>query len=313
VAVIVVVGLRRSGTTALWRSFQQLPEFIGLYEPFNPKLARPTAVDHKQVWADLRAIAARDPVEFARLCTPIAPIDEASDVMSAANADYLRWLLDGAASSNVVLSMVRCGFKLRALHNLVGPSVLLHISREPVAWIASHLHPTEQGSSYAQQRLRARLPVVRERSMPRDYALDRVVASPAFTARLDATGISAARFRRLTAAQRLYLLWLLHERQVQADGRAVWPAAQRLVSHAEFVSAPAPVVADALTLAGVVADSAAIQQATEHVRAYRPAGAPASVSARIARDVAALKADTAIDTSLTAPLATLHGAGADAA
>jgi hypothetical protein len=222
-------------------------------------------------------------------------------------------LLEQAQSPNVIVSMTRCGFKLRELRQAIGSSTLLHVSREPVGWIRSHLFPTERGWSYARQRLISRLPLLRGRAMPRDYSLDVVVASPAFAELLGEAGVSPRNFRRLTAAQRLHLLWLLHEKRVELDASAAWDGSRKLISYGEFVRAPEHVVVEALALAGVEASERAIHDACAHVRAFDAFRPPASITRRIARDLADLRLDPAIDTSLTAGLAQLHGAPANAA
>ena len=312
-ATIVVVGLRRSGTTALWRSFRQLPGFVGLYEPFNPKLGRPSASDRKDVWADLRALTGDDRATFAGRFAPILPADEASDGLSPDNATYFRWLLDRATSPAVVLSLTRCGFKLPALRPLLGASTVVHISREPVAWIRSHLFPSEQGLSYARQRLLSRIPVLRDRTMPRDYGLDAVVASPAFRQRLGMARVPAASFERMTPAQKLYVLWMLHERAVELDAASAWPGAHMLVSHQQFSAAPEQVVTEALALAGVDVERDAIHRAAAHVREFDPNPPPAGVTRRIQRDVDRLRRDPAVEVALTADLARLHSLSAHAA
>lgn len=220
-STVLIVALRRSGTTALWRCFQRLQGFSGFDEPFNPKL-RSLPRDHpKGTRRDLLDVHDSNADEWPHVFIPIEPEDEATPELDTRAEVYLRWLMAKASTAHVILDVTRCGFKLAALKRVLGSCVLVHLSRDPIEWVRSHLYPSERGWSYRRQRMLARISGFRTECMPRDYALDRVVGSPHFQQRLSAWGVEQFDFDRLTAIQKLYLLWLLHETSVSRDRKSV--------------------------------------------------------------------------------------------
>lgn len=267
--LVLILGLRRSGTTALWRCFQQITDFTGFDEPFNPRL-RELPRDHpKGTLPDLLAVADRDLGGFLDRFAPIDASEEGDPTLTARQSAYLSWLVDQASDRNVVIDETRCGFKVRELANTLEPAVVIHLSRTPSAWIQSHMLPSEKGVSYVRQRCRSRLTDLRTRRLPRDYGLDRVGSSASFEGRLVEAGVSIARFNRLKAVEKLYLLWLLHENEIAISGREVWGGRYRQLVYADFVEDPNKHVGEALAAGGIEASPAAVLEACRHVDSYR--------------------------------------------
>ena len=71
---LIILGLRRSGTTIFWEIFRQDPRLVCYDEPFNELLL--TLPDGRQIYAKM---GLSDPgPDFSRVPAPNRPYDEAS-------------------------------------------------------------------------------------------------------------------------------------------------------------------------------------------------------------------------------------------
>jgi hypothetical protein len=139
---IVILGLRRSGTTAVWRIFRQSEALVAFDEPFNPKLQELPAEHCKQTRKEFIEIYKRDPAAFKKYFAPVHIEQETEPGLTLDQIRYLGFLLDGVG--HAVLDVTRCHNKIAALREAIGPSVLIHLFRDPVSWVSSHLIPSDR-------------------------------------------------------------------------------------------------------------------------------------------------------------------------
>lgn len=149
---IVVVALRRSGTTALWRLLRQDPRHTCYDEPLSPLLARLPANNAKGTWDEFIALRARDPGLWAARFAPVPRAEELAPGLTAAQAAYLRFL---AAAGPVVIDETRATGKLAGLRAVFGPAVCVHLYRHPVAFASSHMIASQNRRPFRRQLHRA--------------------------------------------------------------------------------------------------------------------------------------------------------------
>lgn len=142
---IIIVGLRRSGTTVFWRIFRQDPRFLCFDEPFNPILMDLPRNGAKGTRDEFIEIFRNDPDLFWRKFREISPLEELHHKFTSQQAEYLKWLSEMKA--NVVLDTTRCYRKLADLREILPEAYIIHLHRCPSAWAYSHLIPSEAGSA----------------------------------------------------------------------------------------------------------------------------------------------------------------------
>lgn len=138
---IIIVGLRRSGTTALWKLFRQDPSYTCYDEPFGVRL-RELPQDHaKGVRHEFITLFNRDPDLFRSVYAPIPRGQETTRGMTPAQRAYLGYLL---GAGPVVVDVTRCHGKIADLHTQAPDAVLVHLYRKPAAFVTSHLLPSDR-------------------------------------------------------------------------------------------------------------------------------------------------------------------------
>ena len=80
---LMIAGLRRSGTTALWQTLRAHPELTAFDEPFHPRLWQGVRESTKGTWAELTALWRTGPKELAPQATAIHREDELERSMTA--------------------------------------------------------------------------------------------------------------------------------------------------------------------------------------------------------------------------------------
>ncbi|VVT14395.1 hypothetical protein [Erythrobacter sp. EC-HK427] len=140
-SMIVISGLRRSGTTALWECFRHSAAIAAFDEPFHPRLAAGDRSNPKGTWRELAAFFEEHP-DIAP--PPIDPLAELSSVSDDAQRDYLEQL--GRANSHVAIDVVRCWNRLPALYSKQEDVLTVQLVRDPQSWITGHLLPSGKGT-----------------------------------------------------------------------------------------------------------------------------------------------------------------------
>ena len=145
--LIIIVGLRRSGTTAFWEAFRKDDSLCCYDEPFNPNLAELPKENSKGTRAEFIDLFENDAGLFNNFFSPISLLEESSADITRFQSDYLAWLLNqNQGRSAVVVDSVRIGFKLEKIYEIIPQAILVHLYRDPVAWISSHLLPSGRGT-----------------------------------------------------------------------------------------------------------------------------------------------------------------------
>ena len=142
---LVIVGLRRSGTTALWEALRAHPNLTAFDEPFHPRLWQGAREGTKGTWADLTALWRTEPSELAPGASPIEPLDELDPTAEDAQRTYFSVLL-GQNGGAVVVDVVRTWNKMAALATVEPAPHVVLLVRSPAPWMLSHLLPSGAGT-----------------------------------------------------------------------------------------------------------------------------------------------------------------------
>lgn len=217
---LIIVGLRRSGTTIFWESFLQDRALTCYDEPFNPlleRLPRTEGIKHPEAFVELLE---RDEATFRRMLRPIRRDEELASEIPEDLERYLNYL--AATGEAVVLDTTRCHFRLEALARLAPEAVLLHLYRTPRCNATSHLLPS--GGRRAIDRLRS---AWRQRtffSRSGHYNnwgfqdLVEGVGRERFVGHLQRQGIDVDAYYRLPAVGKLLGLWRVAHDHVETEG-----------------------------------------------------------------------------------------------
>lgn len=137
---LLISGLRRSGTTALWEIFRTAPAITAFDEPFHPRLWTGVRDNPKGTWPELTSLWGTGPRDLVPNVTPITPLDELTSDLTPAQLLYLQTLL--TQGRTVVIDVVRHWNKLAAL-SAADPNLhIVLLVRSPVPWVLSHLLPS---------------------------------------------------------------------------------------------------------------------------------------------------------------------------
>ncbi len=144
---ILIVGLRRCGSTAFWQALRRDSRLCCYDEPFNPQLKDLPCQNTKGTRDELIALYSNDPGTFLYYFTPITLADETIADMTSAQMKFLYWILDHRQHRlGVVIDSTRVVFKLSRVFECASNSILIHLYRTPKTWISSHLLPSGKGT-----------------------------------------------------------------------------------------------------------------------------------------------------------------------
>lgn len=139
-AVIYILGLRRSGTTVFWNAFKRVSSATCFDEPFNPLHIQLPQPHVKKTNLELVDLLQQDAPSFWKAFAPISSIQELNKEFEPAQATYLRFLIN--QNEHTVIDSTRCQFKIAALKNLLpDDSLVIHLHRSPAGFAGSHLIP----------------------------------------------------------------------------------------------------------------------------------------------------------------------------
>ena len=113
--IVFIVGLRRSGTTAFWKTLKQDKRFFSLDEPFNPKLIELPKEHEKNVRKEFIELLSNDKKKFWDAFSPIYPIQELEFGLKKEQIEYLRYLIE--FKNKILIDTTRCHFKIEDLKN----------------------------------------------------------------------------------------------------------------------------------------------------------------------------------------------------
>lgn len=242
---LIVLGLRRSGTTIFVQTFRQDPGLVVYDEPFNPWLHElPERSGHKLPEEFQRQLA-RDPRGFWARFAPIHLSEELRPGLSDTQREWLRYLGDSA--DDAVFDVTRCCFKLEALRELAPDSTLVYLWRPPQANASSHMIPSGRGL-----RARARTAARRRDFWTRTEGYDgwsfesivgRSPRNSRFALALEDAGMDPEAIFALPAVGRLLAYWRLCWERATADGARLWGERFVVQSFDAFCRDPGPAFA----------------------------------------------------------------------
>lgn len=236
---LVIVGLRRSGTTIFWETFRQDQRLLCFDEPFNCNLIELPAENSKNTRAEMIRLVEENPDEYWRMFAPIDASEELHPRMSDRQREYLEYLL--GRSEHTVFDTTRMAFKLADLH-AVDPTVfLIHLHRSPEAFATSHLRPN--GSRWIDRiRLAIRAHSFFSRSGSfSNWSVEQVIGtSPLrpFGSLIRKIGCDPDTIYQATAVVKLLMYWRIHYEHVEKDGRRLFGGQFRSVQFEDFCSEP---------------------------------------------------------------------------
>lgn len=144
---IIVVGLRRSGSTIFWRSLCEALGIEGYDEPYSPVWKRLPSRHFKRTDGELNEKFHENPLRFWDHYCTIAPQDESQERFTERESAYWNYLTEGR--SEYLIDETRFHFKLAHLRELVGEDCfLIHLHRSPAGFATSHLLPTHHLPRY---------------------------------------------------------------------------------------------------------------------------------------------------------------------
>lgn len=138
---IIILALRRSGTTTLWRLFRQNPVFTCFDEPFSRLLHQLPKEHKKGVRKEFIDLYNENSALFHKIYAPILRQEETSKGMNEKQKHYLHFLLKKVP---LVLDVTRCHGKISDLHSEMPDAVFVHLYRRPASFVTSHLLPSDQ-------------------------------------------------------------------------------------------------------------------------------------------------------------------------
>ena len=147
---IFISGRFRSGTTAMWRLFDELPEFAAFYEPCHDNLFghihyTSPSKDHRGIsdyWKEYRPFLLDLESNYDRSFGTARLHLEADDEFPTLEA-YLRVLIDRAHPRRPVLQFNRVDLRLPWLVRRFPEATIVHLFRDARStWVSSRRHLT---------------------------------------------------------------------------------------------------------------------------------------------------------------------------
>lgn len=233
---IIILGLRRSGTTAFWRTWRQDERFVCYDEPFsqfNRLVNDPDWRDLPYTGIEKRVLWEKDPLAFWDHFVSIHLLDELRPGLSDHQQTYLAWLFESA--EHVCIDLTRCHYKVSDLKQLAPDAVLVHLRRPPQNWLTSIALPSSEKLDRVNPRslrakrkfiLRARNVLSRRRFWIAQHGFhfqgyEEILDAGAhslFRYRISEAGLDAELVCGMPLTGRLLALWKVFSEEVEAEG-----------------------------------------------------------------------------------------------
>jgi len=265
--IILIAGLRRSGTSAMWRAFQFDKRIKCFNEPFNPQimnLSNPN-FSGREFYQEYTDYIRKDRVKFWASYAPIADIYEIRKGLSGQQKDYLNYL--AGDNEHVLFEMTRVHYKVADLRNLFPGALFIHLYRPAASFVSSVMLPN-RGERISSNRevmevyrsFRAKIAkIIRRRvfwrsKYCRNMGFDSLIGSSvtdAFSIFLNRHQINADLFYKLPAVARLLGYWKISFDEVEKDGTRLFGDRFISLNFNNFCNAPEGVLKNIYAAAGI--------------------------------------------------------------
>lgn len=206
-----VVGLRRSGTTAIWKMFRGVPGFTCYDEPFNPKLISHLPEQHRKgTWDEFIDLWRTDYTVFIDKLATIDLADEMTPQVSTRDLEYINYL----AQKQTIIDFTRLNFKMHNVLPKFPDAVALYLFRSPIAFATSHLINSENQKFLRQRYYRT---MFFSSMLGFDsWGLETNIRSIGFLDLMTTCGVTPLKpLKKLTSAEKLLMLWITARRYSQ--------------------------------------------------------------------------------------------------
>lgn len=253
---LLISGLRRSGTTALWELLRSSPDLVTFDEPFHPELWTGVKNNHKGTWVELTALWPNGPQDLVPGVTPIHPPDELDPGLHPAQQAYLRALT--VRDRPAVIDVVRCWNKTADIAAADPELFILQLVRGPVPWVLSHLIPSG-GTRWRfaiGTRLR-RATAMRRRGNFDNWQYETIFTEALARAHpvLHGLGLGADELAQAPAHVKLLAFWWATNRTLYRDLCKAAPDRHSLLLAEDFMTDPGRVSVDLLSRLGLPSGS----------------------------------------------------------
>jgi len=251
---LIIIGLRRSGTTAFWNSFRQDKRFLCFNEPFNPQIIKlkddkwPNKFHYKEFATLINA----DACSFWKHYVPIFPCNEFQYGLSDKEKKYLLYLAD--KSERVCVDTTRCHFKIKDLYEIMPNSVLVHLYRPPSAFVSSIMIPS-LSNLITENKLKKLYYLIRNKVInfgkkknfwkrkdcSNAWSYDEIIGVPnysIFYCHVKKHGYDPESIHIQSAIEKLLLLWKICFQQVEQDGKKYFKEKYFSVNFHDFCKTP---------------------------------------------------------------------------
>lgn len=243
---IIALGLRRSGTTAFWRAFRQDRRFLCFDEPLNPFLRELPGLEPKQTRDEYLALFRPDPAAFWARFAPISNFGELTPTLSKRQKAWLSYLL--AQADTVFVDETRLHLNVKTLKDVAPEAYLVHLYRNASAFASSHLLPSEGARLRSSVHRQMRKVTFWTRTDDFDsWGVQSIVGwhrEQRFGLLLQRHGLDARAILAGPAVVKLLAYWIVHYREICADGSTHFGPRFRSVSFEKFAANPLSVLRD---------------------------------------------------------------------
>ncbi len=136
---LLIICLRRSGSTIFWNTLNQDARLTCFDEPFNPMYAELPRTFYKPEANAVKKLWTQAPSVFWKHYTPIAWWEELDPHLTERQESYLEFLFN--KNEHVAIDVTRCQFKIRHILERFSDVKIIYLYRDPKAFVTSHILP----------------------------------------------------------------------------------------------------------------------------------------------------------------------------
>ncbi len=266
---IVILAARRSGSTAFWRVFRDMPGVAAYDEPFNPLLGKLPHENENGTRRELIALYKRDPGAFRAAFAPVPQDEETTQGMTERQRAWLSWLLSHGPA---VIDVTRCHGKIEGLHASAPDAVFVHLYRRPASFVTSHVLRSNMREIFGIRRAHIQRTFFTRTSGFNEWKMEDLLTGPQARATrelLDAEGVRAPG-PRAPAALLLLGYWLGCYRRAEREGTRLYGPRFFSVGFEDFCGDPEPRCRAILECAGGDASAVHLSHLGAPRRGYEP-------------------------------------------